>query len=66
MRVSYGPRKGAARPMEWKNLLAPEENACVLGVMAHCKGKDNVKTRNARRKKTERLQAAKVAAAQAK
>jgi hypothetical protein len=29
--------------------------------MAHCKGKNNVKTRAARRKKTERLQAAKAA-----
>jgi hypothetical protein len=29
--------------------------------MAHCKGKDNVKKRLARRKKTERLQAAKEA-----
>ena len=30
-------------------------------LMAHCKGKDNVKKREKRRKKTERLQLAKAA-----
>ena len=48
-----------------RNLLAPSVNACVVRLMSHCKGKNNVKTRNARRKKMERLQAAKKSETQA-
>jgi hypothetical protein len=33
---------------------------CLVAGMAHCKGKDNVKKREARRKKDERLKAAKL------
>jgi hypothetical protein len=39
--------------------LAPVSEGCLVTDMSHCKGKDNVKKRTARRKKLERLQAAK-------
>ena len=44
----------------------PPNHCFVARPMSHCKGKDNVKKRAARRKKTERLQAEKAAAAPAK
>jgi hypothetical protein len=39
---------------------------CVLAIMGHSKGKDNVKKRKARRKKMERLQNAKATAMKGK
>jgi hypothetical protein len=44
-------------------LVAPDSDGCLVPHMSHCKGKDNVKKRTARRKKLERLQAAKSAQA---
>ena len=47
--------------------LAPRGEVCFLKTMGHCKGKDNVKLRLKRRKKTERLALAKsIATAAAK
>jgi len=49
-----------------RNSLAAVRGACVLSAyMGHCKGKDNVKKRAVRRKKTERLALAKSAASAA-
>jgi hypothetical protein len=47
-----------------RNSLAHVRDACLVrGSMGHCKGKDNVKKRAARRKKAGRLALAKSAAA---
>jgi hypothetical protein len=49
-----------------KQLGTRAGNVCVRHLMGHCKGKDNVKKRAVRRKKTERLALAKSVAAAAK
>ena len=56
-------------PESWREALSRAKTlgngrscVCLTALMGHAKGKDNVKTRIARRKKAERIQAAKLAA----
>jgi len=52
-RAPNSPVRGAGGRI---NLLRAAD-PCVLRIMGHAKGKDNVKKRQARRKKNDRLQA---------
>ena len=66
-RVPIGASIGPIGPIPRRlKTLRPQLKPCLLPLpMGHNKGSDNVKKRAARRKKTERLALAKIAAATA-